>query len=82
MCGNELLFSSLTYFDTLPTVTLVDGTKTAIKGIGQITPTSSFSLNSVLYVPNSHFNLISVSQLTKTLNCSVLFTPTSVCVQD
>ena len=82
MCGNKLLFSSLTYFDILPTVTLSDGTKTTVKEIGQITPISYFSLNSVLYVPNSPFNLISVSQLIKTLNYSVIFTPTSVCVQD
>ena len=34
MCGNELLISSLTYSNTLPTVTLADGTKTAVKGIG------------------------------------------------
>ena len=82
MCGNKLLFSSLTYSDTLPTITLADGTKTTVKGIGQTTPTSSLSLNLVLYVPDSSFNLISVSQLTKILNCSVTFTPTSVCVQD
>ena len=82
MCGNKVLFSSLTYSDTLPTVTLTDGTKTAVKGISQITPTLSLSLNFVLYVPDSPFNLISVSQLTKILNCSVIFIPTSICVQD
>ena len=82
MCANELLFSSLTYSNTLPTVILADGTKTTVNGIGQTTPTSSLSLNSVFYVPDSPFNLILVRQLTKTINYPVTFTPTSVCVQD
>lgn len=61
MCGNKFLFSSLTYSDTLSTVTLTDGTKTVVKEIGQTTPNSSLSLNSILYVPGSSFNLISVN---------------------
>jgi hypothetical protein len=45
-------------------------------------PTSSLSLSSSLFVPDSLFNLLSVSQLTKALQCSITFNPTSCVFQD
>ena len=57
----------------LPSVTLADGSTTSIIGSGTISPTSSLSLSFVLCLPNFSFNLLSVSQIIKALNCCVLF---------
>jgi hypothetical protein len=57
----------------LPSVTLADGLTTSVIGSGTISPTSSLSLSSVLCLPNFSFNVLSVSQITKALNCCVLF---------
>ena len=44
---------------------------------------SSFrTLTSVLYVPDSPFNLISISKLTHDLNCLITFSDNSVTLQD
>ena len=67
MCRNEFLFSSFTYSNTLSTVTLVDCTKTAVKGIDQTTPTSSLSLNYVYMSLIVLFDLILVSSSLKPL---------------
>ena len=45
-------------------------------------PTTSLSLPSSLFVHNSPFNLLYVSQLTNTLQCSITFVPTSYVFQD
>ena len=73
MTGNQSLFSSLTFLDTLPSVTLVDGFQIKVWGIGQTHPLPQLSLNSVLFVLGYPFNLISISKLTRTLDLSVLF---------
>ena len=52
-------------------VTLANGSKVASQGIGQVLLSSSLKLNSILYNPNCPYNLISLSQLTHSLNCSV-----------
>ena len=40
------------------------------------------SVGSILYVPGSPFNLLSISRLTHSLNCIVSFTKDSVILQD
>lgn len=57
----------------LPCVTLADGSTTYVIGFRTISPTSSLSLSFVLCLPNFSFNLLSISQITKALNCCVLF---------
>lgn len=42
----------------------------------------SISLLSVLYVPNLSHNLLSVSIITKSLNCLVTFFPTNCIIHD
>ena len=71
--GNKDLFSSLTTTPTLPTVTLVNGSHTVAKGIGLDHPLLSLPLTSVLYTPECPFNLIFISKITRTLNCSIIF---------
>jgi hypothetical protein len=44
--------------------------------------TSNFQLSSVLHIPSFHVNLLSVSYLTKTLDCKVEFFPTHCVFQD
>ena len=59
MTGNQSLFSQLSFSDSLPSVTLTNGSKTKVCGIGQTRSLPNLSLNSVLFVPGCPFNLIS-----------------------
>ena len=54
-------------------ITLANGSQTMAKGIGSTCP-----LPYVLYVPDSSFNLISISKLTRALNRSITFSNNSV----
>ena len=62
-------------------VTLTNGSQTIAKGIGSACPLPSLPLTSVLYVPDSLFNLISISKLTHDLNCLITFSDHSVTLQ-
>lgn len=73
MSGNKLFFPSLTYVDTLPSITLANGSQTKCQGIGQTRPIPTLLLKSVLYVPGCPFNLISIIKLTRTLPYFVTF---------
>ena len=52
------------------------------KGIDSACPLPSISLTSVICVPNSPFNMISISKLTHDLNCLITFSNNSVTLQD
>ncbi|CAH9098740.1 unnamed protein product [Cuscuta europaea] len=80
--GNPHLLSHISKHQNLPLITLANGLQTSASGIGQALPLSSFPVDSVLYVPNTPFNLLSVSKITRALNCSVTFSADSVIVQD
>lgn len=82
MSSTSHLFSNLFFSESLPSVTLANGSTTAISGIGTIQPNPSFSLSSISNIPKFPFNLMSISKLTKHLNCSVTFFPGSVVIQD
>ena len=82
LSGNKDLFSSLTITSPLPMITLAIGTQTMAKGIGSTHPLPSLPLASVLYLPDSPFNLISISKLIHDLNCSITFSYPSVTLQD
>ena len=79
--GNKDIFSSLTITSPLPMITLANGTQTMAKGIGSACPLPSLPLTFVLYVPDSPFNLISISKLIHDLNCSITFSHSSVTLQ-
>ena len=53
-------------------VTMADGNISFAKGEGSIC-LADLRLNSVLYVPDLRCNLLSISKLTKDLNCKVPF---------
>ncbi|KAJ7955165.1 Retrovirus-related Pol polyprotein from transposon TNT 1-94 [Quillaja saponaria] len=80
--GNPKIFSSISNPSSLSTVTIANGSTTIAKGIGQATPLFSLPLETVLYVPECSFSLISISQLTRSLNCSVTFIDDSFTIQD
>ncbi|RVW76761.1 Retrovirus-related Pol polyprotein from transposon RE2 [Vitis vinifera] len=80
--GNKDLFSSITTTSALPTVTLANGSQTIAKGFGFTHPLPSLPLHSVLYAPECPFNLISISKITRTLNCSITFSDKFVTLQD
>ena len=80
--GNKDLFSSLTTTPTLPTITLANDSQTVAKGIGLAHHLPSLPLTSVLYTPACPFNLISISKITRTLNCSIIFSDKFVTLQD
>ena len=78
LSSNKDLFSSLTFTSPLPMVTLTNGSQTIAKGIGSTCPLPSLPLTSIIYVPDSPFNLISISKLTRDLNCLITFSDHSV----
>ena len=69
----RIFFSSLTFTSPLLMVTLANGSQTITKGISSACPLPSLPLTFVLYVPDSPFNLISISTLTRDLNCLITF---------
>lgn len=54
-------------------VCIADGSYYSIARHGNIHDTSNLSLPSVLHIPNFTLNLLSISHLTKNLNCDVFF---------
>nr|CAN74104.1 hypothetical protein VITISV_008952 [Vitis vinifera] len=80
--GNKDLFSSIITTSVLPTVTLANGSQTMAKGFRFAHPLPSLPLHSVLYTPECPFNLISISKITRTLNCSITFSDKFVTLQD
>ncbi|XP_073302959.1 uncharacterized protein [Primulina huaijiensis] len=65
-----------------PTVQLPNGGHAQIKSVGTMKLCNDMSVDDVLYVPNFKVNLLSVSKLTRALNCSVTFYPDFCVLQD
>ena len=63
-------------------VTLANGSQTIAKEINSACPLPSLPLTFVIYVPNSPFNLISISKLTHDLNCLITFSDNCITLQD
>lgn len=82
IAGNPSLFSNLSSTKSPHFITLADGSKVQAAGVGRISPLPSLNLDSVLLVPGSPFNLLSISKLTRSLNCSVTIDPDSFYIQD
>ena len=80
--GNKYFFSSLSTFGYLPTITMANSSRVSSHGVGTIHLLPSLSIDSVLYVPGSPFNLLSNNRLTCSLDCVISFTKDSICLQD
>lgn len=82
MTGNSsFFFSTYQVYSSKYKVRTDDGSLSSITRKGTI-PLSSMFLSSVLHVPNHALNLVSVSNLTKSLNCPVIFFPSHCVFQD
>ena len=71
MTGNSRLFTMFQLHPSTSTVTLANESTSCVLGLGTIHPTPLITLTSVLSLPQFSFNLIFVSKLTRTLNCSI-----------
>ena len=76
--GNKDIFSFFTITSPLPMITLANGSQTMAKAIGSACPLPSVPLIFVLYVPDCSFNMITISKLTRDLNCLSTFSDNSV----
>jgi hypothetical protein len=63
-------------------VTLANGSLFKVVSLGITHLSSDIELLSVLHVPSFPFNLLSISKITKALNCSVSFYPSLYIFQD
>jgi hypothetical protein len=63
-------------------VSVADGKDAHVKGKGKINPLSDKMVSDVLFVPFFPFQLFSVSKITFTLNCEVIYTSSKVMFQD
>lgn len=82
MTGTSNLSSSISTLLAKSSVTLADCNSSEEVGSRFVKPTSCLTLSSVQYVPQFPFNLLSVSKLTKSLNCLVTFFPYGCVSQD
>ena len=73
MTGNTSLFTTFQSHPTTSTVTLVDGLTSCVLRSETIHLIPLITLTSVMSLPQFSFNLIFVSKLTRTLNCSISF---------
>ncbi|KAL7142096.1 hypothetical protein ABFS83_08G100100 [Erythranthe nasuta] len=63
-------------------ISTANGGTSPITGEGSIVLSNAITLDTVLIVPNLEYNFLSVSQITSTLNCIVIFWPTFCVFQD
>ena len=63
-------------------VSTANGNTTPIIGEGSLTLIDTLNLDSVLVVPSLDYNLLSVSQITATLSCIVIFWPEFCVIKD
>ncbi|KAF8397472.1 hypothetical protein HHK36_016389 [Tetracentron sinense] len=75
-------FTSPTPTPNAKPVKLPTGDVTPITHVGSVNLSQDLALHNVLCVPNFHFNLLSISKLTQTLNCAAIFFPTFCVFQD
>jgi hypothetical protein len=82
MTGCSSFFDSYSPCSGKDKVRVADGSLSSISGKGSINYSPTLSLSSVLHVPSFSTNLLSVSSLTHSLNCSVTFFPTHCVFQE
>lgn len=80
MSNTSSLFSPLTVVNHH--IVLADGSTHPIVCKNVLQPHQSLSLLDNLYAPNIPFNLLSINQVTKVLNCLATFSPQPCIFQD
>lgn len=76
MTGSSHLFTSYSTWSSRDKVRVDDRSLSSTSGKGSIQCPPTMSLSSILHMPNFSINLLSVSSITKALNCSETFFPT------
>ena len=82
MTCNSSLFTTFQSHPSTSNITLVDESTSCVLGPWTIHPTPLITLTYVLSLPQFSFNLIYVSKLTHTLNCSISFFLDHCLIQD
>ena len=82
MTGTPSNLSSLTPTTAYPPVSIADGRSCSFKVYRSTKPTPSLTLHNVLYVLGFPTNFLSLSTITYTLNCVVIFYPFHCVFQD
>jgi transposase InsO family protein len=82
MTGSSTSLSNYHLVATPKSVTLANGSLSKAVGSGTTHLSPDIELSSVLHVPGFPFNLLSISKITKALNCSVSFYPSLCIFQD
>ena len=82
MTSNSNVFTTFQSHPSTSTIILADGSTSCILGSGTIHLTLLITLTFVSSSSRFSFNLISVSKLTRTLNCSISFFPDYCFIQD
>jgi len=82
ICTSLSLFSSHAPLQKHVSVQLPDGNFASVTHIGVVEFSNSLILKDVFYIPSFKFNLLSISQLTKQVNCEVIFSTSRCLFQD
>ena len=82
MTGTPNLFTSYIPCSGKDKVRVADGSTVPITGRGSVRCTKTLSLSPVLHVPNFPVNLLSLSSITKSLNCRCWFDPSHCAFQE
>lgn len=82
MTGCEKLFSSYNPSPGNHKVRVADGSLSVVAGTGTIKISSNITLKAVLHVPNLSCNLLSISKITKDLDCVINFSASTCVFQD
>ena len=82
MIDIKIHFTSLSSLSPVPSVVVTDNSSCPILNEGVVHAFSSLSLDHVLHVLKFSISLLSISQISKSHNCSVIFFPTYCAFQD
>ena len=82
ICTSLSFFSSYSTVHKSLSVQLPDGSQAPVTHIGTVHCSSSLTLTNVFHIPSFKFNLLSISQLTKSTNCEVIFSSSGCIFQD
>ena len=82
MTGNSILFTTFQSHLSTSIVILVEGSTSCFLGLRTIHHTPLITLICVMSLAQFYFNLIYVSKLTRTLNCSISFFLDYCLIQD
>ena len=72
VCNKSYLSSIKCSEDNVP-ISIPNGDKVPVKGIGKTFLLNDVEITNVLYIPNFKCNLLSVSKMTRHLNCFITF---------